>query len=251
MDLTPASCEEIACLIKGYPGKSCLLDPIPTWLTKTCIEVLTPVITSIVNMSLSSAAMLAGFKMAILLPLLKKISLDPEIFNNFRPNSNLMYISKLTERVVVSRPHSHMITNDLYEENQSSYRKLHSTETALVSVNDDILRAIDDNKCILLIMLDLSAAFDTVDHEILLGDYLAYLIFLVQPCCGSAPIWLIVSRKLLSMMYFSNQLLLQVEYHRGQFSAEYCLHSVCYLLMKWLEAMVFNRTCMPMIVSYT
>ena len=69
---------------------------------------------------------------------------------------------------MASRLHSHLITNDLYEEYQSSYRKLHSTETALVSVHDDILRAIDDNKCILLIMLDLSAAFDTVDHEILL-----------------------------------------------------------------------------------
>ena len=168
MDLTPASCEEIAGLIKGSPGKSCLLDPIPTWLTKKCIEVLTPVITSIVNMSLSSAVMPADFKEAILLPLLKKICLDPEIFNNFRPISNLMYISKLIERVVASRLHSHLITNDLYEEYQSSYRKLHSTETALVSVHDDILRAIDDNKCILLIMLDLSAAFDTVDHEILL-----------------------------------------------------------------------------------
>ena len=79
-----------------------------------------------------------------------------------------MYIPKLIERVVASRLHSHMITNDLYEEYQSSYRKLHSTETALVSVHDDILRAIDDNKCIILIMLDLRAAFDTVDHEILL-----------------------------------------------------------------------------------
>ena len=71
MDLTPTSCEEIAGLIKGSPGKSCLLDPIPTWLTKKCIEVLTPVITSIVNRSLSSAVMPADFKEAILLPLLK------------------------------------------------------------------------------------------------------------------------------------------------------------------------------------
>ena len=60
-----------------------------------------------------------------------------------------MYISKLIERVVSSRLHSHLITNDLYEEYQSSYRKSHSTETALVSLHDDILRAIDDNKYIL------------------------------------------------------------------------------------------------------
>ena len=57
-----------------------------------------------------------------------------------------MYISKLIERVVASRLHSHMITNDLYEEYQSSYGKLHGIETDLVSVHDDILRAIDENK---------------------------------------------------------------------------------------------------------
>ena len=77
------------------------------------------------------------------------------------------------------------VTNDLYEEYQSSYRKLHNTETALVSVHDDILRAIDDNNlCILLIMLDLSAAFDTVDHEILLRRLSCMLVI-----SGSALQW--------------------------------------------------------------
>ena len=90
------------------------------------------------------------------------------MFNNFRPISNLVYISKLIERVIASRLHSHMTNNNLYEELQSAYRKFHSTETALTCVHDDILRAIDGNKSVLLIMLDLSAAFDTVDHDILL-----------------------------------------------------------------------------------
>ena len=108
------------------------------------------------------------FKNAVLIPLLKKISLDQEIFNNFRPISNLVYIPKHIKKVIVSRMHNHMTNNNLYEELQSSYSKSHSTETALTCVHDDILRAIDDNKSVLLIMFDLSAAFDTVDHDVLL-----------------------------------------------------------------------------------
>ena len=85
---------------------------------------------------------------------------------------------------MASRLHSHLITIDLYEEYQSPYRKLHCTETALVSVHDDIVRAIDDSKYILLIMWDLSAAFDTVDHEILL-----WRLFCMLGISGSALQW--------------------------------------------------------------
>ena len=58
--------------------------------------------------------------------------------------------------------------NNLYEEFQSSYRKFHSTETALTSVHDDMLRHIDEKQCVILLLLDLSAAFDTINHNILL-----------------------------------------------------------------------------------
>ena len=109
-----------------------------------------------------------GYKNAVLIPLLKKKSLDQEIFNNLRPISNLVYISKLIEQVIAFRLHSHMTNNDLCEELQSSYRKFHSTETSLTCVHDDILKAIDDNKCVLLIMLDVSAAFETVDNDVFL-----------------------------------------------------------------------------------
>ena len=131
-------------------------------------DVLAPLIMEVVNLSLSTGKMPDDYKNAVLIPLLKKSSLDQEIFNNFRPISKLVYISKLIEKAIASRLHSHMTNNDLYEELQSSYRKFHSTETTLTCVHDDILRAIDGNKSVLLIMLDLSAAFDTVDHDVLL-----------------------------------------------------------------------------------
>ena len=180
----PASIEEISKLIRDSPNKSCSLDPIPTWLTKKCIDVLAPLIMEIVDLSLSTGKMPDDYKNAVLIPLLKKISLDQEIFNNFRPISNLVYISKLIEKVIASRLHSHMTDNNLYEELQSSYRKFHSTETALTCVHDDILRAIDENKSVLLIMLDLSAAFDTVDHDVLLERLKSGL-----GICGTALNW--------------------------------------------------------------
>ena len=82
--------------------------------------------------------------------------------------SNLAYLSKLIERVIAIRLRSHMDFHNLHELLQSSYKCFHSCETALLKVKSDILQAIDSNKCVLLILLDLSAAFDTVDHQKLL-----------------------------------------------------------------------------------
>ena len=151
---------------------------------KRLIDVLAPLIMVIVNLSLSTGKMPDDYKNAVLIPLLNKIALDQDIFNNFRPISNLVYISKLIEKVVASRLHSHMTNNNLHEELQSSYRKFHSTETALTCLHDDILRSIDDNKSVILIMLDLSAAFDTVDHDVRL-EKLKFGLGI----CGTALNW--------------------------------------------------------------
>ena len=97
----------------------------------------------------------------------KKITLDPDILKNYRPVSNLTFISKLIEKVVAKQIISHLTKHDLLEKFQSAYRPLHSTETALLRVSNDILRAIDNKKCVFLVLLDLSAAFDTIDHDIL------------------------------------------------------------------------------------
>ena len=82
--------------------------------------------------------------------------------------SNLTYISKVVERVVASRMCHHMDTNSLHSKFQSAYKKYHSTETALTRVINDCLCAIDAKQAMFLILLDCSAAFDTVDHDLLL-----------------------------------------------------------------------------------
>ena len=126
-------------------------------------------ITKIVNLSINSCVVPDCFKLAMLNPLLKKMGLDFQIFANFRPISNLMFLSKLSERVVAVQLINYVMTNDLGELFQSAYKQLHSTETALLRVHNDILLALDNHQSVILLLLDLSAAFDTVDHKILLN----------------------------------------------------------------------------------
>ena len=101
-------------------------------------------------------------------PLLKKDSLDPDILKNYRPVSNLSFVSKILEKVVSKRLRTHKVEHGLDEPFQSAYRTGHSTETAILRVQNDILRAIDGGHCVFLVLLDLSAAFDTVSHNIIL-----------------------------------------------------------------------------------
>ena len=157
-------------VIKNASNASCETDPMPTKLVKAdLLDTLLPVICKIVNLSLSSGEFPDFYKIAHVKPLLKKISLDPECLKNFRPVSNLTFISKLIEKVVANQFISHLKENSLLETFQSAYKPGHSTETALLRVSNDILRAIDDKQCVALTLLDLSAAFDTIDHNILLN----------------------------------------------------------------------------------
>jgi hypothetical protein len=106
-------------------------------------------------------------KKAIVHPLLKKASLDPSELSSFRPISNLSFVSKILERLVDNRITEHINKYSLLPPTQSAYRANHSTETALARVHNDIVTAIDKGDVGTLVLLDLSAAFDTVDHPIL------------------------------------------------------------------------------------
>jgi len=100
--------------------------------------------------------------------LLKKPTLDKEELSNYRPISNLSLISKIIERVVKSRLMDHLSSNSLLNSHQSAYCKHHSTETAFLYIHDYLISAIGSQKVSCLCLLDLSAAFDTIDHDILI-----------------------------------------------------------------------------------
>ena len=108
-------------------------------------------------------------KSALVTLYLKKPSLDKDIMNNYRPISNLSFISKLTERVVLRRLIDHVSSGYLHEKFQSAYKPNHSTETALTRIQNDILMAVDNKRGVVLVLLYLQAAFDTVDHTLLLA----------------------------------------------------------------------------------
>ena len=91
------------------------------------------------------------------------------MLKNYQPISNLPFLSKIFEKVILHQLLAHLQENNLCNSFQSAYRTGHSTETALLRVFNDLLTAIDEDKISVLHLLDLWAAFDTIDHQILLS----------------------------------------------------------------------------------
>ena len=162
------SADDTTKVIKNLPTKSCLLDPWLTFLVKDCFDILLPSITKLVNCSLSEGAVPDGFKSAVVTPLIKKSSLSKDDLKNYRPVSGLSFISKLVECVVASQLSRHVSLHGLENENQSAYRRGHSTETALLSIKNQIHLSLARGEGTAVVLLDQSAAFDTIDHGKLL-----------------------------------------------------------------------------------
>ena len=155
-------------LIKESKTKSCELDPVPTTLLKQYAEILVPSIQCIVNTSLSQGSFTHSLKTAVVRPLLQKPNLDL-VFKNYHPVSNLSYLSKIVEKVVCTQITSFAAQTKNIEDLQSAYCENHSTETALLKVKTDLLTALDNQEISCLILLDLSATFNTVSHKFLLN----------------------------------------------------------------------------------
>lgn len=125
--------------------------------------------TNLINSSLHSGIFPSSQQHAIVTPALKKPQLNPTVPNNYRPISNLSFVSKLLERVVAKQLTTYLESNDLLPANQSAYRRGHSTETALLKICNDAFMAADKGMITLVVLLDYSAAFDTVDHSVMLA----------------------------------------------------------------------------------
>ena len=153
-------------ILRGLKPITCTLDPIPTTLHKSYIPILSPIITQAVNLSFQTCHVPPTLKVAVICPLLKKPTLDPEAPTNYRPISNLAFLSKVLEKAVASQLQEYLKLNDLFKKFQSGFCSAHSP--AMLQVTNYLLMAADAGSPSLLILLDLTAAFDTVDHTILL-----------------------------------------------------------------------------------
>ena len=160
--------DEVRQIIVTTKSTSCSLDPIPTTILKEFLPELLPFITTMCNSSLRNGFLPSSQRHAIVKPILKKPGLDVDDVKNYRPISNLSYMSKLVERMVSQQITAFLDEHCLLPKFQSGFRKHHSTETAILKVMSDILTATSKGNITLLGLLDMSAAFDTVDHGILL-----------------------------------------------------------------------------------
>ena len=167
-DFNSVTQDDVRKIILESPSKSSSLDPIPTFLLREYLDDLLPFIWSMCCASLDKGQLPKSQKAALITPIVKKSGLDPNDVKSYRPISNLTFISKVIERIVASQLTAYLNKYELIPPTQSAYRKGHSTETAVLKIFSDIINAGDEGKVTLLGMLDLSAAFDTVDGDILL-----------------------------------------------------------------------------------
>ena len=162
----PVTEDDLREIVVSFGIKCSPEDPFPNSLLTQNLDIFLPIWTKLVNLSLAEGTM-DCLKNAIISPLLKEMDsvMNKDNLKNYRPVSNLMFVGKLIERVVSRQLDKHMMTNGLQEDFQFGYKAGHSCETLLMKILNDLLSACDKNLPIILLLLDLSAAFDTIDQR--------------------------------------------------------------------------------------
>jgi len=189
------SVDDIISGVHQLPDKSSTADPLPTFVLKQIIDLIAPFVTELFRCSLATGRFPSQFKDASITPIVKKVGLDPSDASSYRPISNLAVLSKLLERLIASQLMDYLTSADLLPSLQTAFTRV------IVRVLSDILQAINHGDFAALVLLDLSAAFNTVDHKILIqrlqstysihGSVLqwfrSYLLGITQHVCrGSA-----------------------------------------------------------------
>ena len=149
------------------PTKTCQLNVIQIDKLKKVLEACLPALTHIVNKSLETDQLCSEWKEALVKLIIKKWTAGQEK-SNYRLVSNLSFISKIAEKVTLTQIAKHCEENKLLPAYQSAYRSNHSCETVLVKLVDDLLWAMKEQLVTAVVILDLSAVFNTVDHDLLL-----------------------------------------------------------------------------------
>ena len=237
---------------------SCELDPIPSKLLIECLDSILPSLTDLFNSSLAFGIFPQCFKLALVTPILKKRCLDHNDLN-YRPVSNLCFIAKIVEKLVLSQVSSYLDSYNLSNTCQSAYRPGHSTETALLIVVNDLFLSIINGKISLLALLEFSSAFDIIDHTILVHRLHTDFDLLMLSFNGFHLIWLIVYTTSLYLiivliLLLYTQVFLRVQFLDLCFSP--CILSLCLpLLTHTLSCiihllMTYNYRCLIPQIEY-
>ena len=161
--------ETISKIISCLQSKSsCGYDGINSKILKQCSTSLLKPITLIINQSLNTGIFPNKLKIAKVIPIYKNKNLDINNLNSYRPISILPVISKIFEKVVYNQVYEYFSKNNLFYSSQYGFREQHSTELAAAELVDRIYKSLDNNKNPITIFCDLSKAFDTLDHNILI-----------------------------------------------------------------------------------
>lgn len=179
----PVTETELRVILKKSGIKTSFHDKLPAKILKQVMDDLIPHLCTLVNKSLLTGSC-TGIKESTIVPLLKKAGLDPDALKNYRPVSDLVFLSKLTERAAGIQLNDHMSVNNLHVKYQHAYKTAHSTETLLLCIVNDVLIAFNSNTCVIVLIIDLSAAFDTVDI-----DKMLHILNSDIGVSGTALIW--------------------------------------------------------------
>ena len=155
-------------VIASMKNKTCNLDPLPTDIVKKLMCHLLPAICRLVNSCILESKFPDDLKTALVTPVIKDKLKDSEDFKNYRAITNLPFLSKILEQVLYLQLNNHIESNGMHCNFQSAYRKDHSCETSMIRMTGDIQTMIHKGKVVAVVLLDNSAAFDTVDHQVLL-----------------------------------------------------------------------------------
>ena len=142
-------------------------DPIPSTVVKHHLNILLPIITRIINWSLRTGSFHKVWKRSIITPLQKKVGQDTE-YTNYRPVNNLPFLSQITEKAMILQLNQYLETYCQLPDTVCAYRKNLSTKHAILKLLDTIYKNMDKQCVTLVTAIDLSAAFDMVNHSLLL-----------------------------------------------------------------------------------